>query len=495
MPRISRSLFATLLLATAFLILSCSRPPAPKAGMGILIGEPTANSAVGQLRLTLTDRLVDNDVEGAPGIVEFTLAPTDARSQPIRIVSKAEAENDFIARVYWENLSPGTEYRCETRIGSSENYLIKGPTATFKTLPGPSSDAPVEFVVVTCMNYAKFHGDNRIDKAIHLLHNATELPEPYSGPDKHLGYPGLETIAKLEPDFFVGAGDTIYYDTPKEPRAETIPEMRQKWHEQFIQPRFHDLFAKVPTYWEVDDHDYRIDDGDNTGDYQPSPETARRMLLEQLPYGDPSDESLKTYRTHRVSKDLQIWFTENRMYRSPNAMEDGPGKSIWGTEQREWLMRTLQESDATFKVMISPTPMIGPDSLHKTDNHTNIGGFQYERDAFFDWLVETGIGKNNFYLVCGDRHWQYHSIAPEGIEEFSCGALTDTNSRLGVDPGNPNSTDPNATVNQVYSQNPRSGGFLLVRTSPQNGTSKASLTFDFRDEHGEQLYQHVKYGN
>lgn len=344
------------------------------------------------------------------------------------------------------------------------------------------------------MNHAKFHGDNRIDRDIHLLHNATELPDPYSGPDKHLGYPGLETITKLEPDFFVGAGDSTYYDTPKEPRAETTPEMGQKWHEQFVQPRFRNLFAKVPTYWEVDDHDYRIDDGDNSGDYLPSPQNARRMLLEQLPYGDPSDDSLKTYRTHRVSKDLQIWFMENRMYRSPNAMEDGPEKSIWGTEQREWLMRTLLESDATFKVMVSPTPMIGPDSLHKTDNHTNIGGFRYERDAFFAWLKKTGLSEENFYIICGDRHWQYHSISPEGIEEFSCGALTDTNSRLGVDPGHPNSTDPNATINQVYTQNPRSGGFLLVKTSSVEGTSKASLTFDFRDEHGSPLYQHVKYG-
>ncbi len=139
--------------------------------------------------------------------------------------------------------------------------------------------------------------------------------------------------------------------------------------------------------------------------------------------------------------------------------------------------------------------MIGADSLHKIDNNTNIFGFQHEREAFFSWLQETGLVEENVYLICGDRHWQYHSISPQGIEEFSCSALTDTNSRLGVGPGHPNSTDPDSTINQVYSQNPRSGGFPLVRTSPQNGTSKASLTFDFRDENGAQLYQHIKYGN
>tara|TARA_B100001093_G_scaffold153114_2_gene145919 strand:- start:1230 stop:1580 length:351 start_codon:yes stop_codon:yes gene_type:complete len=91
------------------------------AGMGILIGEATENSAIGQVRLTLTNRLVDNDVEGSPGLVEFSLAPSDGSSPPTRILAKAEAENDYIARVYWEDLSPGTQYRCETRIGSNEN--------------------------------------------------------------------------------------------------------------------------------------------------------------------------------------------------------------------------------------------------------------------------------------------------------------------------------------------------------------------------------------
>ena len=62
------------------------------------------------------------------------------------------------------------------------------------------------------MNYGKFHGDDRIDKKVHLLHNNTKLPEPYSGPDKHLGYPALVSILKVKPDFFVGTGDNVYYD-------------------------------------------------------------------------------------------------------------------------------------------------------------------------------------------------------------------------------------------------------------------------------------------
>lgn len=468
------------------------------AAQGIMVGEVTHHSAFVQVRLTATDRLVgkpfEGDVPGTPGVVEFTLHRVNARDADTgeivatRLVA-ATPDNDFIARVAFDGLKPHTRYVCQTRIGADAASLQDGPTARFRTLPGANVAAGVRFVVVTGMNYAKFHGDPRIDRKQHVIENNTELPPPYSGPDKHLGYPALEAIRKLHPDFFVGTGDNVYYDTPDKPRAKTIPELRRKWHEQFVQPRYRRLFAIVPTYWEIDDHDYRYDDCDNTGDYEPSPAVGRRMMLEQLPVAAMGDEQAKTYRTHRVCRDLQVWFVENRMYRSPNAMPDGPQKSIWGRQQRAWLQKTLQESDATFKLLISPTPMIGPDDLRKKDNHCDIGGFRHERDAFFQWLHTTGVAKRGFYIVCGDRHWQYHSIDPSGIEEFSCGALVDANSRPARRPGDPAGTDPEGKIKQPYYSDPPTGGFLLVHVTPATDSRPAGLTFQYFDEKGKLLHR------
>jgi len=120
-----------------------------------------------------------------------------------------------------------------------------------------------------------------------------------------------------------------------------------------------------------------------------------------------------TYRTHRVSRHLQIWLTESRAHRSPNKMPDGPGKSLWGKTQREWLQRILKKSDATWKILIFPTPMVCPDGKHKKDSHANLGGFQHEADEFFVWLKRNEI--QGFFTVCGDRHWQFHSIHPSGV--------------------------------------------------------------------------------
>lgn len=470
--------------------------PSLHTGQGIMVGEVTSESAVVQVRLTVTDQLADGDVAGASGVVRFQVQPVETQKykhiRPIRSRSiPATPERDYISRQVFTRLHPGVEYRVITWIGPDKDNLVDGPTATFRTLPGMQSAENVSFVVVTGMNYAKFHGDKRIDRKIHLAHNNTELPAPYAKPDKHLGYPALNTIRQLRPNFFVGTGDNVYYDTPKEPRAQTVPELRQKWHEQFAQPRYRDLFAVVPTYWMIDDHDYRIDDGDNTGDHLPSPETGRRMMLEQLPVAASDDTDAKTYRTHRVNKHLQIWFPENRMYRSPNAMKDGPDKSIWGKEQRKWLQTTLAESDATFKVLVSPNPMIGPDDARKFDNHTNFGGFRHERDSFFAWLKEAGISSDEFFLVCGDRHWQYHSVHPTGYEEFSCGALVDANSRPGRKPGDEKSTDPKGLIKQLYSQKKPSGGFLQVQSYVADESSP-KLAFRFFDENGVVLHTETK---
>ncbi len=231
-----------------------------------------------------------------------------------------------------------------------------------------------------------------------------------------------------------------------------------------------EFFRRVPTYWSKDDHDFRFNEADNTTDDLPLPKTGIDMFHEQLPVPTPS------YRTHRVGKNLQIWLTEGRDYRSPNEMADGPVKSLWGAEQREWLKSTLKASDAKWKIIISPTPTVGPDDKKKIDNHADISGFRHEADAFFTWLKQNQI--TNLKLICGDRHWQYHSIHPSGIEEFACGALNDENSRMGIAPGAKNGSDPQALVKQPYTSSTPKGGFLRISVG-------AELIFEHFDSRGE----------
>ena len=78
---------------------------------------------------------------------------------------------------------------------------------------------------------------------------------------------------------------------------------------------------------------------------------------------------------------------------------------------------------------------------------------------YAEFLNDNGLDQQNFFIVCGDRHWQYHAVDSTGVEEFSCGALVDANSRLGRMPGDAAGTDPDGLIKHLHRQTERSGGF------------------------------------
>jgi len=452
---------------------------------GEIAGEVTTDSVILHSRLTaicLDNPWVDCRLKGTEGVACFEIADNlGFQDSFMTDWIDAVQEKDFIIKKKVSGLVPGTDYYYRLHYGEDVGTVEIGPTCTFRTLDLPDVEREVRFVAVTGMNYFVFHF----------------FPGP---PNKPLGYPALETILNMDPDFFVGTGDNVYYDAFPIP-ATTQAAMRNVWHKQFIQPRYVSLFSEVPTYWEKDDHDHRYNDSDTTGDDPPSNELGIQTFLEQVPVVDPEEPDPITYRTIRINKLLQIWLTEGRDYRSPNDMPDGPDKTLWGATQKAWLQQTLLASDATFKLLISPTPMVGPDDIFlpwpyegqpKRDNHTNPDGFRTEGDAFFSWLETNGFLNENFYIICGDRHWKYHSIRPDGFEEFSTGALVDANSRLGRIPGDPESTDPDGLIDQPFIDSEATGGFLKVVLTPG---SPATCEFTFYDENGVMLYTITKAAN
>ena len=127
----------------------------------------------------------------------------------------------------------------------------------------------------------------------------------------------------------------------------------------------------------------------------------------------------KTYRSRRWGENLHFWVVEGRDFRSPNKMPDGPDKSIWGAEQKAWFKSEVLASNSTFKILFSPTPIVGPDRVKKFDNLSN-SNWTHEGDEIRKFCAE-----NNVIVINGDRHWQYHSIDDEtGVHEFSSGATS-----------------------------------------------------------------------
>ena len=478
-------------------------PGQPVYHMPLLVGEVSQTSAIFQSRLTVSDTLIYGDIHhgdsiahtdlpGTEGFAFFEVSKEHSFDASIKTPwVKAEEENDFIVKRKVNDLQAGTIYYYRLHYGKDKENTKISQVNSFKTLPPKEARTAVEFVMVTGSHLDRFYLGGGFGES------SSQGTAAYREDDKYAGFPGFKTIAHMNPDFFIGNGDNVYYDHPPSHKATTQQEMRAKWHRQFAMPYIRQMFSQVPTYWLKDDHDHRFDDSDTVRVNErhgtlPSHELGVTTFLEQVPVTDPGDQAAKTYRTYSMGNSLQIWMVEGRDYRSPNAMPAGPEKTIWGEEQKEWLKHTLLESDADFKILVSPTPMVGPDDARKQDNHTNTNGFRHEGDEFFAWLKAHDFLEKNFYILCGDRHWQYHSVHPSGFEEFSCGALVDQNARLGRNPGDPQSTDPEGLIRQPYTQEEASGGFLKVSVKPGRDDQPSSLTFTFYDEYGEALYSITK---
>ncbi len=326
---------------------------------------------------------------GAPGEVRLSYFPTlqrnSMKSTPWVATS---ADSDFTAQWKLDDLKPDREYAAvvEARAigGDQPTAVVRG---RFRTAPPADTAKKITFCMTTCHDFIR-----RDD-----------------GLKGHKIYPSM---SKIDPDFVVHAGDIEYYDKER-PWAWTIELMRFKWGRIFALPNNRDFYQHTTSYFLKDDHDTLKNDcwaGQTFGAVS-FEQGVKLFNEEQFPSHTPR------YMTVRWGRDLQVWFLEGRDYRSPNDMPDGPEKTILGAEQKQWLRQTLNESEAAFKLVFSPTPIVGPDRDNKKDNHANEI-FDHEGHE-----LRAELAKHDGVIVlCGDRHWQYASVDAETkLWEFGCG--------------------------------------------------------------------------
>lgn len=309
--------------------------------------------------------------------------------------------NDYTFNKKIEGLKSNTKYAVELlgrkfrgRAKKGVEKPLKPSTSikgSFTTSPSAKDIIPVTFTSSTCQYFWDYD-------------------------DKERGFKIYDAMRKLNPLFHCQTGDFVYYDKPG-PMALTIEQARYKWHAINAWPASVDFYSEVPLYIQKDDHDLLSNDS-----YPGMPpfgeityEDGLDIWYEQVPLKG------KPYRTFRWGKDLQVWLVEGREYRSPNHLPDSPDKTILGKEQIKWFKETVEKSNATFKVLISATPVVGPDrEKGKNDNHANLA-FKTEGD----WLRKF-LADNDMQVVIGDRHWQYVSEDKKiGLKEFSAGPTSD----------------------------------------------------------------------
>ncbi len=384
---------------------------------------------------------------GAAGHVRLTYFPIKQRHAAKQTQWIAtSADSDFTAQWKIEGLKPNTEYGTVVEARTRDRQASAVVRGSFRTAPDKENPQDLKFCITTCHDFIR-----RDD-----------------GMQGHQIYPAMN---KIKPDFIVHEGDIEYYDKP-DPWALTKSLMRFKWGRIFSLPSNRDFYNRTTTYFIKDDHDTLANDswpGQSYGAVT-FEEGVKLFNEEQFPSKN------ERFKTIRWGRDLQIWILEGRDYRSRNDMPDGPEKSILGKEQKAWLFKTLKESDAKFKLICSPTPIVGPDRANKKDNHANEI-FAYEGNQ-----LRTKLSAIPGVIVfCGDRHWQYASVDEQkNLWEFGCGPGSEKH-QFGWKPGDERPVHRFLRVN---------GGFLSGELKyPDDKEKTSTLTICHRSVTGEKVSQ------
>ncbi len=446
--------------------------PAPAVHMadGIKIGEVTDRSAIVWVRLTAT---AERNVAGRAWPEGADALPADAdlgemvdavpgAAGEVRLTWWMDQQGAPRERSPWVKVDPARDFTHQFQLdgtlvpGQRYGLLVEGRAGedgapqcrmdgALRTAPAAGAAAPGRFTVVTGQSYLR-----RDDPA--------------------RGHRIYGHMLALDPDFFVHTGDVVYHDKPG-PFAKSPELARYKWNRIYAMPLQRDFHAQVPSWFMTDDHDVLKNDcwpGQRYGDL--SWDEGLAIYREQTPAGP------EPYRRVRWGRDLEVWFMEGREFRSPNRMEDGPEKSIWGAEQKAWFKETFAASDATFRVLVSSTPVVGPDRSSKKDNHANAA-FRHEGDELRGFLGS----QPGAFVICGDRHWQYVSQdLATGLREYSCGPTTDKHAG-GFSQKNRSDAHRYLKVR---------GGFLEVSLQYEGG--EPALAFRHRAVDGSVLHEDVR---
>ncbi len=200
----------------------------------------------------------------------------------------------------------------------------------------------------------------------------------------------FETMRRMQPDFFIHSGDTIYADgvIPAEVKlddgsiwknitsqeksnvAETLDEFRGNYRYNLLDENLRRFNAEVPTLAQWDDHEVRnnwypgqiLDDNRyvvKSVDLLAA--RGRRAFLDYLPIRFNPDDPEQIYRAFNHGPLLDVLMLDERSYRGPNTPNrqttTNAETEFFGGAQMARIKQRLLRSKATWKVIASDMPL------------------------------------------------------------------------------------------------------------------------------------------
>ena len=294
-------------------------------------------------------------------------------------------EEGFVGVVHVDGLLPNTYFAYRVFV-NGEEYLDNSREFGFRTFPEPHEGARFTIAFGGCSGF---------------------VPE----------YEKIwELIADHDPRAMLMLGDNVYIDDPED--VEWTGDYC--YSRRHSRPEWKKLVAKTSMHAIYDDHDFGMDDC-IPGSEINFPKWKRPVLANfnknwnNPPVGGGL-ENPGCWQTFTLGQ-VQVIMLDCRYYR------DRKKKSMLGPVQKKWLFKTLNESEATFKIIASSVPFsagIKPGSKDPWD------GYPEEREEIFRFIEKEKV--EGVVLLAADRHRidLRKTKRPEGYDlfEFVSGRLT-----------------------------------------------------------------------
>jgi alkaline phosphatase D len=326
----------------------------PSFREGVAVGEVTSGSAI---LWTRTPR---------PGMVVLTVA-TQTGIPVGRFTTRSLRANDRTAQRVVRGLKPSTRYRYFFTQG-----VAKSAIGTFSTAPVATASQRVRFAI---------SGD-------------ADATPASNGSPAYNRYEVYQRMRAEENHFNINLGDTIYSDSEVggTPVARTVSEKWEKYRLGLGLPALFALRASAGLYSHWDDHEFlndfsRAENGDAI--YR----AGVKAFTDYAPVANPS-AATGLYRTFRWGKNLELFFLDERSFRSakvtttcggdlaptaPQAVRDGfaalapglrnlaspaclaaiddPSRTMLGARQYAAFTKAIKASTATWKVIVNEVPI------------------------------------------------------------------------------------------------------------------------------------------
>ena len=286
---------------------------------------------------------------------------------------RTSAQKDFTTVVRVEGLQADADHSYHIHI---DGESVEIPSSTFRTHPRPGTSSKFQVAFTACAGYAPEH--ERV----------------------------WRTIKAQDPHALLMLGDNVYIDDPEHSLTQ-----RFCYYRRFSRPEWRELVGGRGVYAIWDDHDFGLDDsfgGPETHEPAWKPEVWK-IFTEN--WNNPSygggPEQPGVWFDFQIG-DVHFIMLDGRYYREPNgrfpnnhpAQSENP--SMLGPVQLAWLKETLENSDATFRIIASPVPWADGSAPRGRQKFDKWEGFPAERQAIFDHIAEHEI--NGVVLISGDRH-------------------------------------------------------------------------------------------